>query len=414
MRIAYISCDRGISVTGSNGASTHIREFANALVAGGADVKILACRTSNGQAGEPVDCEVIEVDTDPLLQRLKRLTATADESRSAGGTHASEVHGLLLNQTVLEHLEALHRQWHIDVVYERYSLWSFAGLQFARRWRVPFLLEVNAPLAAQQEEYRGLFNAGTARALESLLLAGADRVIVTSKVLAEYVIEKGCRSRRVRVIPCGVAREIFLASWRPIRAREGTEDFVIGFLGSLKQWHGLEILLEAFECLRARSAGYRLLVVGDGPLRGMVENHCRRHLASDCVTVTGRVAHRDVPRYLEQMDVGVAPYPPLPMFYFSPLKMFEYAASGVPIVASASGQISEIFEHGVSALLHAPGDVGAIVQHIEALRADPALRIRLARQARRAVKKVYTWDRLAAHLLAIADTARRTYAGGRR
>ena len=73
------------------------------------------------------------------------------------------------------------------------------------------------------------------------------------------------------------------------------------------------------------------------------------------MTITGAVAHEAVPRYLAEMDVGVAPYPDLPTFYFSPLKIFEYAAARVPIVASAVGQIAEILVHRKSALLHPPG-----------------------------------------------------------
>src|SRR5262249_61311700 len=103
---------------------------------------------------------------------------------------------------------------------------------------LPFLLEVNAPLVTQQQEYRGLFDVATARALESILLAEADRVVVPSKALAGYVAEHGGRARRVRVIPCGVSRPVFFPTWRPIEARHGAGGGVIGFLRSLKAWHG--------------------------------------------------------------------------------------------------------------------------------------------------------------------------------
>jgi glycosyltransferase involved in cell wall biosynthesis len=410
VRIAYLSCDRGISVSGNNGAATHIRELVNALVEQGAQVKVLAARVPPSQGTGALTCEVIDVDTEPFLQRLRRRTARIDGT-VGGPAAASEVHSLLLNQTVTEHLQALHARWPFEVVFERYSLWSCAGLRFARQRGLPFLLEVNAPLVAQQEEYRGLFNVATARALEESLLTEADRVIVPSKELAAHVIERGSRPGRVRVVPCGINRAIFLPTWQPIQARDGTHEFVVGFLGSLKKWHGVELLLEAFRRLRDRSSAYRLLIVGDGPLRTLVEERCRRELPRDTVTITGEVAHRDVPRHLARMDVGLAPYPPLALFYFSPLKVLEYAASGIPIVASASGQIREIFAHETSAMLHAPGNVAEIVEHVERLRASPELRVRLARTARRAVKKTYTWDRLAARVLAIADTAGRRHRG---
>src|SRR5262249_19570199 len=216
---------------------------------------------------------------------------------------------------------------------------------------------------------------------------------------AARVCEHAGRARLSRVIPCGVSRAVFFPTWRPIQAREGPRDFVVGFLGSLKQWHGVEILLDAFERLSKKSPDYHLLIIGDGPLRTLVEERRADDLRRGRVTITGEVPYEDVPRWLERVDVGLAPYPPLPLFYFSPLKVLEYAASGVPIVASASGQIAEIFAHETSAMLHRPGDVAEIVEHVERLRADPALRVRLAKTARRAVKKTYTWDRLAAHVL---------------
>jgi glycosyltransferase involved in cell wall biosynthesis len=203
------------------------------------------------------------------------------------------------------------------------------------------------------------------------------------------------------VIPCGVARDVFSPEVYVRKAAGQTAPFVIGFLGSLKPWHGVEILLEAFEQLLQKYTAYRLLVVGDGPLRGMVEDFRRARRNPECVTITGEVANRDVPRYLAQMDVGVAPYPVLPTFYFSPLKIFEYAAAGVPIVASASGQIAEVLVHRRSAMLYPPDRPTQIVSHIEKLRARPERRARLARRARRAVARDYTWDKLAVRFLSV-------------
>ena len=157
MRIAYVSADRGVAPTGSNGASTHIRELVNAVVARGAEVKLLTPRPGDGRG---IDGELIDIDTDDVLPALRRLTAGIDGGSDAAATQASEVHGLLLNESLHEHLEHLHARWPIELVYERYSLWSHAGLRFARRHGLPFLLEVNAPLAAQQEEYRSAVPTG--------------------------------------------------------------------------------------------------------------------------------------------------------------------------------------------------------------------------------------------------------------
>lgn len=407
MHLAYVCADRGVCIGGFNGAATHVRELTNAFVARGASGTILS---PGARGGPDVACDVIDIDEDPLLAVLRRLAAKDATSGELARTQASEVHGLLLNGPLLEHLERLHAARPVDVVYERHSLWSLAGLQFARRHGLPFLLEVNAPLAAQQEEYRSLANAAPARGLEQMLLRNADRVLVPSRTLGDYVAAQGCRRRALRVVPCGVPRE-FLSRSRVDDRKDG--EFVVGFLGSLKPWHGLDILMLAFRELLQRWDGYRLVVVGDGPMRARLEQfRDSMPITRAAVEIVGAVPYHEVPGHLARMDVGIAPYPPLPMFYFSPLKIFEYAAAGLPIVASGCGQIAEVLTHRSNALLHPPGSVRKIVKHVELLRTQPNLGSRLGRRARQVVAKRYTWDRLAARLLTMGERARREVAAG--
>lgn len=402
MHIAYVCADRGVPVIGRGGSSTHVREFVSAIVRRGIDVTLLAACPSDGSSQGTLPCPVIDLASDPVLHGLRGRIA--EELRAAGHqpTRASELYSLLLNQTLLHELTRIRGT--IDIVYERHSLWSFAGLQYARREGLPFFLEVNAPLSAQQQAYRILDMAETARAVELLLLSEADRVIVTSAALRDYAQSRGASRKNVRIIACGVSRRMLPESGR-LGSRDG-EEFVIGFLGSLKPWHGVEILLEAFGELCKLSPDYRLLVVGDGPLRPELETFCQTRHLTHRVTLVGSVDHERVPDYLAQIDVGVAPYPPLTSFYFSPLKIWEYAAAGVPIVASASGDLPRLFPHRSAALLHPPGNVRKIVKHVEKLRRDRDLGRRLARRARR-VAKLHTWDRLAARFESLAAHALR-------
>ncbi len=393
MRIAYISADRGVPVIGRSGSSRHVREIVTAFLAHGMEVTLLTACPPELAARTALPYRTIDLAGDPILQDLR--IRTAEELRSSGqeAVRASETYALLLNQTLLQQLTDLRGA--IDVVYERQSLWSFAGLQFARQEGLPFLLEVNAPLAAQQQEYRTLDMVETARAVESLLFAKADRVLVTCSGLRDYARTRG--AAHVRIIPCGVSDDLFIDRER----RAKPEAFVLGFVGSLKPWHGVELLLRAFARLCERSPVYRLLVVGDGPLRTEVEEFCQRRQLEERVTMAGAVEHTDIPAYLATMDVGLAPYPPLPSFYFSPLKVWEYAAAGVPIVASASGDLPRLFPHRSAALLHPPGSVKKIVEHVESLRHNPELGSRLARRARQVARR-HTWNRLALRIESLA------------
>ena len=410
--VAYVSADRGVPVLGTKGGSTHVRELVNALCARGAEVQLVAVRPTDGDAHVPLAARVIDVSPERFSRTLRHRIQLAAPGQ-LGETIGSETAGLLLNHRLQECLRRLHVRWHIDVIYERYSLWGFAGLAFAREHGVPFVLEVNAPLRIEQARFRTLHNAVLAEALESQLFQLADRVVVPSSALREYVIERGARTGRVRVVPNAADPTFFRRPGPANGGLAGKDAFVVGFLGSLKPWHGMDDLLVAFSRLHRRDPAYRLLIVGDGPQRPAIETTCRRERVAGSVRITGNVSYAEIPRLLWQMDVGLAPYPSLPDFYFSPLKIYEYMAARVPIVASAIGQISEILTHRQTALLHPPGNIGKMVEHIERLRAHPGLRARLARQARRLMVKRFTWDRNAARVLAMVDSLRRAKREGR-
>jgi glycosyltransferase involved in cell wall biosynthesis len=142
-----------------------------------------------------------------------------------------------------------------------------------------------------------------------------------------------------------------------------------------------------------------MLIVGDGPERAaLIEDLTRRELLP-AVCLTGAVAPSDVPALLASMDVGVAPYPKLPHFYFSPLKVYEYLAAGLPVIASGVGQLEEVIEHGVNGLLCAPGDPDELAGAFQCLREETWLRQRLSRAARATVLRQHTWEAVGRRIL---------------
>jgi glycosyltransferase involved in cell wall biosynthesis len=247
-----------------------------------------------------------------------------------------------------------------------------------------------------------LENPVAATTLESCIFRLASDVIIPSAELRPYLIRRGVQPSRLRVIPNAADPERFPN--RP--ARSNRREFVVGFLGSLKPWHGLENLVRAFRRLHRRFDGYRLLIAGDGPLRAPLQKELRAHGLSSATRFRGEVSRADVADVLAEMDVAVAPYPRLAGFYFSPLKVYEYMAAGLPIVASDIGQISAVLTHGKTALLHRPGAVAPMVQSIEQLRRDPALATRLAGNARRLLRRRFTWGRNAERVVSMIERRR--------
>jgi glycosyltransferase involved in cell wall biosynthesis len=101
----------------------------------------------------------------------------------------------------------------------------------------------------------------------------------------------------------------------------------------------------------------------------------------------------------------VAPYPKLGWFYFSPLKVYEYMATGLAVAASRVGQLEGVIRHRHNGLLCPPGDAPALAGALEELHADPGLRLRLGAAARETVLREHTWAAAARRILRLAETA---------
>jgi glycosyltransferase involved in cell wall biosynthesis len=145
------------------------------------------------------------------------------------------------------------------------------------------------------------------------------------------------------------------------------------------------------------------LIVGDGPQREEIERAIAQRDLTAQVQWTGTVPPEQVPHWLSQMSVAVAPYAASENFYFSPLKVVEYMAAGLPVVASCIGQLKDIIDHGVTGILCPPGEATALAQALERLWRSPQQREQLGLAARDFVLKHHTWERIAAQILAIAQ-----------
>src|SRR5262249_9507663 len=152
-----------------------------------------------------------------------------------------------------------------------------------------------------------------------------------------FLTDGGIAPERVRILPNAVDTERFCpdVDGIPIRRRLNLEgQLVIGFAGTFKPWHGLDLLLEAFGTFHTMAPSSHLLLIGDGPLKASMDDMVRRAGLEQAATFVGSIAHEEMPTYLAAVDIAIAPYPALDSFYYSPLKLFEYMAMGRAIVAS--------------------------------------------------------------------------------
>lgn len=392
--IAYVCADRGIPVKSGKGSSVHVKEIASALAHSDCKVTLLATRMDPDDGIASI--HLLPIPQDPHVWRISRSIRVKSNKESS-----REFIDLARNIELRRQLDKIHRKDPVSFVLERLSLFSFAGLQFARHRKLPYLLEVNSPLSFEHDKHRGLVLKDFALSIESFLISEADRVVAVSPAIRDYAISCGAKLEHILVLP-NASNESFFEI--PEYSNRGSSPFTIGFVGSLKPWHGLHDLMQSYNIITKKTSNCRLLIVGDGPERLSLENEAKKQGFSTQIEWTGEVQHDKIPDLLMEMDVAVAPYPPIKNFYFSPLKIAEYMASGRAIVASRVGHLPKMLTDGETALLYKPGDIDGLVRQILTLKADPALREKLGRNAKIAAKKD-TWVNNAKQILNLAKQA---------
>ena len=378
-RLAYVCADAGIPPDGAKGASVHFRELGRALVREGYDVQAVTRRPPTG-AWNDFPLRAVGGGgrgvPDPLVRELAELT---------------DQRGLA---------EALTECGPVQAVYERYSLWGLSGLRHARALGVPFFLEVNAPLWEEAERYRALALGAPARAVARELFRRASRVLVVSAPLRDRIIAEGAEPDRVIVFPNGVA-PAFLEDTAPADVPTALRGrFILTFVGSLKPWHGIEMLLDAVLALPT-SLNVGLWVVGDGPEAPRVDEAARLH--PDRVVRTASVPHEQVPSVLRASDATVAPYTSSSPTYFCPLKVVEAFAAGVPLLASAVPAVQRLDLRGLTLGTFQPGSRNSFRCALERLLADPTAARASADHNRSVARGRFTWDQRARELGALLE-----------
>jgi glycosyltransferase involved in cell wall biosynthesis len=418
MKILYLCPDLGIPVLGRKGAAVHVRELIGALARAGHSVVLAAQMLKKSPWEKPAQFEtpLIQVRPSPsgtaAVLALKEFNALLNVQNSIPG----ELRRILYNKDFETELLRRFESDPPDFIYERASMFATGGAALARGLKAPLLVELNAPLAVEQQKYRATGFEELAEQAERWTLMHADAVIVVSSELREHAVSLGVEPARILVLPNGVNAAHFHPAASPepeLRARLKLDGGpVLGFVGGLRPWHGTEVLPDLLVRLSSRHPNLRLVIAGDGPFRGELEKALEQRGVRSRAVITGMVPHEEVPAIIRQFDVALAPYPkPDHPFYFSPLKLFEYMACGIPVVAAALGQIAEVVIDGQTGRLYPPGNIELLTACCDQLLSDAPLRERIGQAAANLVTSQFTWDRNAARVIELASSLARARKG---
>lgn len=305
----------------------------------------------------------------------------------------------------------------VDWVYERYGAFQALGRSFQRAG-IPWILETNAPLALEARSEPGRQAASWRRALEKheqRTYRACDALVVQTHTLKEILRQwGGIDPAKVFVVPNGVDAGRFSCR-RPQRRFSGP---TIGFVGSLRRWQALDLLLRAMARVSHDGCDYRLVVVGAGEKRRDWERLALELGLAPRVHFTGSVPVDRVPEWIAGFDLGfsgqgawVAGQPA----YFSPLKLYEYMAAAKPVLASAHEDALRLIEPGSTGYLFAPDSLSGLENALRRAWRERASWPQQGRRAHAAIVAAHSWEARIRGMIAQVGSfldERRAHAGG--
>jgi len=373
VKVLYVASDQ--VVPGTTGGSVHVLEVARGLARRGHEVDVVVRR--DGAAGAPPDAPGVRWHRVAWWppHRFFRFRARRSVAAVADAVRP-------------------------DVIMERYYNFGGEGIATARTRGVPSLLEVNSPVVDHPGSLKAALDAAMVvrplkRYREAMVRDATALVAPTPEIVPAFA------RARTELVSWGANVEAFSPARRDPAARKalGVPEGAVAvlFSGSFRPWHGVHVLEDAARRLRHRADVFFVLAGGHEAREG--DGYRGRRL--------GAVPYDAMPAVVAACDIGVAPYDTarLPQmrlgFFWSPLKIFEYMASGLPTVTVDRHPLEEVVRDGEEGLHVTEADPTALAAAIERLAGDEPLRRRLGANARRRVVERYSWDAHCAQLEAL-------------
>lgn len=273
-----------------------------------------------------------------------------------------ELNSIKINEAFLNQVDKLIADKKPDVIYQRLTLFNYAGAYLSNKYKIPLIVEYNGSEVWVQNNWGTdcLKYSKLALDMEAYVLNSADTIITVSQVLQDELIERGFEKEKIVFYPNCIDQRVYdyknfqEADKVTLREKLGfsKKDKIFTFIGTFGAWHGVEFLANSIVRLvqnhkqELDNYNIKFLLIGDGLLgekvRGLLETEDTKRY----VKFTGLIPQKEAPVFLSISDCFLSPHiKQKGKFIGSPTKLFEYMAFAKPIIASNLDQIGEIFEY---------------------------------------------------------------------
>lgn len=342
MKIIYFSPHPHINMSAPSGPGTHIREVISGfeqrghevikLIAGGVEM------TSNTPSIAFKKRTWKKLIPNMIWQSLKDYAL------------------IRLDKAHQKQLNALIELEKPDFIYERAYYMMSSGYRVAKAHRIPYACEMNAPYPEEKSDMSGAsIFLSRAKKNEIAQVKAATKTFVVSTALKKYLEKNiGFATSNIVVTPNAVnprhihPDETLKKALRKEFGLDGSQK-VIGFVGSIFPYHGVDNLIEAFALLRkSHQDNIKLLIVGDGEILSDLKARTKELAIESDVIFTGNIPHVKVYNYIALMDCTVMARS---NWYGSPVKIFEYGIMKKFIIAPNVVPVQDVMIHQQDGLL---------------------------------------------------------------
>jgi colanic acid biosynthesis glycosyl transferase WcaI len=270
---------------------------------------------------------------------------------------------------------------------------GLSGWWLARCNGVPFVFEVRdlwpESLAAVGVSSRNSRLHRLLAKIAGFLYRSCDRLVVVTPAFKEYLVEHWrVPAEKISVVENGVETSLFsrLTPNAALRRAIGAEEkFVVSYIGTLGNAHGLETLLEAAALLRKRAPEVLFLLVGEGAEKARIVSLAHSRGLTN-VRFVGQQPREKIPAYITASDVCLVLLKKSELFKtVLPTKMLEFMSCARPVILGVDGHARNVMERANAGIFVPPEDSAELADTILRLAADPALRESLGRNGRQYV-----------------------------